>query len=78
MGQASPHADCCTLATVVLTSARQASTQAENAAQEASAGRRAAVLAALDEGLTLREIAAALGVSYQRVWQIAQSAPSGA
>jgi DNA-directed RNA polymerase specialized sigma subunit len=34
------------------------------------------VVEALDEGLTLREIAAALGVSFQRVHQIARAARS--
>ena len=63
-----------TLATRVLSRARRAGAQAENAAEEAHAARRAAVLEALDGGLTLRELAAALGISYRHVWQIAQSA----
>jgi DNA-directed RNA polymerase specialized sigma24 family protein len=51
--------------------ARRAGADVSDAARAAREARRAAVLEARAQGLTLREIAAELGVCHQRVWQIA-------
>jgi DNA-directed RNA polymerase specialized sigma24 family protein len=62
-------------ATLELAHARDTRAAAAAQAREARETRRAAVLAARAEGFTLTEIADILGVSYQRVWQIASTNP---
>jgi len=61
-------------ATIELHRVHQTRNDAEDAAKAARTARRNAVIAARREGLTLAEIADALGVSYQRVHQIAKEA----
>jgi len=63
-------------ATPELERVRQVGNDVDRAARATRAARRAAVLQARGEGFTLSEIADVLGVSYQRVHQIAQSARS--
>jgi len=62
-------------ATLELTHARDSRAAAAAQAREAREARRAAVQNARAEGFTLTEIAQILGVSYQRVQQIASTNP---
>jgi DNA-directed RNA polymerase specialized sigma24 family protein len=57
----------------ILLDAQEAADAANRAVREARAQRLRAVFNARAEGLTLTEIADILGVSYQRVWQIAST-----
>jgi DNA-directed RNA polymerase specialized sigma24 family protein len=63
-------------ATPELEQARRAGADITDAARAAREARRTAVLNARAEGYTLQEIADVLGVSCQRVHQIAQTAGS--
>ena len=57
-------------ATLELSRARQASGDLDEAARAARDARHTAVIHARRQGMTLREIAAELGVCHQRVHQI--------